>query len=84
MMDPQTLRVKALIDWEYSGYFLSGMEKWPGTLDADAYAKRSSQLAHAIAEFVPAHYLTCYNGLDDKGKADWDRLIADGELPRHN
>lgn len=84
MIDPQTLQVKALIDWEYAGYFLPGMERWPGTLDADAYAKRSSQLASAIAEFIPVDYLACYDELDDKDRADWDKLIAVGELPRHD
>ncbi|KAH8745784.1 kinase-like domain-containing protein [Diaporthe sp. PMI_573] len=74
IIDPQTLQVKALIDWEYAGYFLPGMERWPGTLDADAYAKRSSQLASAIAEFIPVDYLACYDELDDEDRADWDEL----------
>lgn len=84
MIDPETLQVKALIDWEYAGYFLPGMERWPGTLDADAYAKRSSQFASAIAEFIPVDYLACYDKLDDEDRADWDKLIAVGELPRHD
>lgn len=84
MIDPQTLQVKALIDWEYAGYFLPGMERWSGTLDADAYEKRSSQFASAIAEFVPVDYLACYNKLDSKDRADWDELIAAGELPRQD
>ncbi|PSR77355.1 kinase-like domain-containing protein [Coniella lustricola] len=84
MIDPQTLQVKALIDWEYAGYFLPGMERWPGTLDPDGYAQRSSQLASAIIEFIPIDYLACYNELSDEDRADWDELIADGELPRYD
>lgn len=33
IMDPQTLQVKALIDWGYTGYFPPGMERWPRTLE---------------------------------------------------
>lgn len=84
MIDPRTLQIKALIDWEYAGYFLPGTERWPGTLDSDAYDQRSSQLAGAIAEFVPVDYLACCDGLDDEDRADWDKPIADGELPRHD
>ncbi|KAF1951659.1 hypothetical protein CC80DRAFT_424144 [Byssothecium circinans] len=35
IMDPQTLQVKALIDWEYAGFFPPEMERWPGSLDSD-------------------------------------------------
>ncbi|TPX14838.1 uncharacterized protein E0L32_004947 [Thyridium curvatum] len=81
MIDPQTLKVKTLIDWEYAGYFLPGTERWSGTLAEDAYAQRSSQLSSAIAEFIPLDYLECYAGLDDQDRAAWDEQIADGQLP---
>lgn len=44
----------------------------------------SSQLASAIEELVPIDYLACYDELDDEDRADWDELIAVGELPRHD
>ncbi|ETS87134.1 hypothetical protein PFICI_00962 [Pestalotiopsis fici W106-1] len=79
MMDPQTLQVKALIDWEYAGYFPAGMERWPGTLDADVYRKRGCHLAQAIEEFLPEEYLECYENWKDKEQLDV--LVESGELP---
>jgi hypothetical protein len=81
IIDPQTLQVKALIDWEYAGYFLPGTERWPGTLDEDAYAQRSSQLVNAIVEFIPIDFIACYSELKGNVRADWNKQIADGELP---
>lgn len=84
MIDPHTLQVKALIDWEYAGYLLPGTERWAGTLDEDAYDQRASEFASAIAEFIPVDYIACYDELDDEDRAGWDKLIADGELPRRD
>ena len=79
MMDPQTLQPIVLFDWEYAGYFPPGMEKWPGSLDSEAYRKRGDKLANAIAKFLPTEYIECYNEWDNK--AELDRLIESGELP---
>lgn len=79
IMDPQTLQVKALIDWEYAGYFPPGMERWPGTLDSDAYRKRRRNLARSIAKFLPEDYLECYNCCREK--EELRRLVETGELP---
>lgn len=79
MMDPQTLQVRALLDWEYAGFFPPDMERWPGTLDSDMYYKRGHNIAHAIAEFLPIEYLECYEGWSDK--AELDTLISSGQLP---
>ena len=35
IIDPDTLKVKAVVDWEHSGYFPPGFQKW--SLDMDAY-----------------------------------------------
>lgn len=79
IMDLQTLQVKALIDWEYAGYFPPGMERWPGTLDLDTYRKRGDDVASAIAEFLPIDYLECCKKWSDK--AELAKLIELGELP---
>jgi tRNA A-37 threonylcarbamoyl transferase component Bud32 len=79
IMDPQTLQVKALIDWEYAGFFPPGMERWPGTLDFHVYRNRGSHLAHAITEFLATEYLECYDNWNDK--AELDTLVELGELP---
>jgi hypothetical protein len=79
IMDPQTLQVKALIDWEFAGYFPPGMERWPGTLDSVAYRKRYQNLAQAIAKFLPEDYLECYKCCKDK--EGLSRLVETGELP---
>ena len=63
--DPQTLQVKAFIDWEYAGYFLPRTGRWPRTLDQHAYAQRLSQLPNAIRDFIPLDYLACYDELND-------------------
>lgn len=79
MMDPQTLEVKALIDWEYAGFFPPEMERWLGTLSTDTYRKRSGRLAHVIATFLPEEYLECYDEWDDK--EELATLIKLEELP---
>jgi len=79
MMDPQALQPKALLDWEYGGYFPPGMERWPGSLDSEAYRKRGDHLAPAIADFLPTEYLECYN--EWKDKVELHGLVKSGELP---
>uniref|UniRef100_A0A8H7NQC6 Aminoglycoside phosphotransferase domain-containing protein n=1 Tax=Bionectria ochroleuca TaxID=29856 RepID=A0A8H7NQC6_BIOOC len=79
IMDPQTLQVKSLIDWEYAGYFPPGMERWPGALDMAAYRKRARNQAQVIAEFLPEEYLECYENWSNK--EELQTLIESGELP---
>ncbi|KAI3331269.1 kinase-like domain-containing protein [Ustulina deusta] len=79
LMDPQTLQVMALIDWEYSGFFPPGMENWPGTLDRDVYIRSGNNIADAIAKFLPEEYLECYHQWNDK--AQLASLVESGKLP---
>lgn len=78
-MDNQTLQVIVLIDWEYAGFFLPGIERWPGILDQNAYNALGNDLAKAISTFLPEEYLECYNRWNDK--EELDLLIKRGELP---
>lgn len=78
-MDPQTLQVRALIDWEYAGYFPPGMERWPGSLSKNAYRGRRGNLAQAIAQFLPDDYLECYENWANKDELR--KLIESGDLP---
>jgi hypothetical protein len=79
MMDPKTLQVKALIDWEYAGYFPAGMEQWPGTLDEVDYRKRGAKPVDAIAQFLAEDYVESYESWGDKDELN--TLIKAGELP---
>lgn len=79
MMDPVTFEVKALIDWEYAGFFPPGMQRWPGTLDQTVNNQCGDDMAGAIAEFLLEEYLECYDGWDDK--TELARLIESGQLP---
>lgn len=79
IMDTQTLQVVALIDWEYAGFFPPGMERWPGTLDQNAYNTLGKDLAKAISTFLPEEYLECYDRWNDK--AELESLIQRGEIP---
>lgn len=79
LIDPQTLQVKALIDWEYAGFFPPGMERWPGTLDKDVYIRRGNDVAAAIATFLAEEYLECYHQWEDK--AQLVSLVESGKLP---
>lgn len=79
IMDPQTLQVRALIDWEYAGYFPPGMERWPGSLSKNAYRGRRGNLAQAIAQFLPDDYLECYENWANKDELR--KLIESGDLP---
>ncbi|XWX00404.1 hypothetical protein V2A60_008424 [Cordyceps javanica] len=79
IINRKTLQVEALIDWEYAGYFPPGMERWPGTLDMDAYRKRALGQAGAISEFLFDEYLECYEKWTDKNELQ--NLVDAGELP---
>ncbi|KAI0395620.1 kinase-like domain-containing protein [Xylariaceae sp. FL0594] len=79
LIDPQTLEVKALIDWEYAGFFPPGMERWPGTLDKDVYIRNGNDVADAIATFLAEEYLECYHQWNDK--AQLESLVKSGKLP---
>ncbi|KAI1132976.1 kinase-like domain-containing protein [Nemania abortiva] len=79
LIDPQTLQVKALIDWEYAGFFPPGMERWPGTLDTDVYIRSGKDVADAIAKFLAEEYLECCRQWKDK--AQLVSLIESGNLP---
>ena len=79
IMDPETLQVKALIDWECAGFFPPRMQRWPGTLDKTLYDNRGDDVAGAISEFLADEYLECYNGWENK--AELDDLIQAGMLP---
>lgn len=77
LMNPQTLEVAALVDWEYAGFFPPGMELWPDTLDNQAYYDRGG--TGAIVEFLAEECLECCERWDDK--AQLERLVAKGEIP---
>ncbi|KAI9046427.1 hypothetical protein LZ554_009560 [Drepanopeziza brunnea f. sp. 'monogermtubi'] len=79
MIDPKSLQVMALIDWEYAGFFPPEMQRWPGTLDETVYNRRGDHVADAIAEFLSDEYLECYCRWEDK--AELDDLIRSGQLP---
>ncbi|KAI0096581.1 kinase-like domain-containing protein [Nemania sp. FL0031] len=79
LIDPQTLQVKALIDWEYAGFFPPGMERWPGTLDKYVYIHSCDDVADAIAKFLSEEYLECYHQWEDK--AQLASLVENGKLP---
>ncbi|XWW98036.1 hypothetical protein V2A60_006032 [Cordyceps javanica] len=79
MMDRETLQVKALIDWEYAGFYPAGMDRWPGTLDDDAYYKTAENIGPAIAEFLPQEYLECYGSFADKKQLE--QRVRSGAIP---
>jgi hypothetical protein len=79
IMDPQTLEVRAVIDWEYAGFYPPGMENWPGTLCQHAYDSRFNDIARLIERFLPAEYLECYDQWSDK--VELDDLVKRGQLP---
>ncbi|KAJ8105472.1 hypothetical protein OPT61_g10157 [Boeremia exigua] len=80
IMDPQTLQVKALLDFEYAGFFPPGMENWRHTLDADAYAQRADNTAPLIERFLAAEYQECCDAWHDK--AALHELIQQGRFPQ--
>ncbi|KAL5400242.1 hypothetical protein PMIN03_012546 [Paraphaeosphaeria minitans] len=79
IMEPRTLKVKALIDFEYAGYYPPGMENWPGTLCPDTYTRRSNNKAYLIKQFLSMEYVECYDKWSDKDELH--ELIKLGDLP---
>ncbi|KAF1993000.1 hypothetical protein P154DRAFT_451394, partial [Amniculicola lignicola CBS 123094] len=79
IMDPQTLKVKALIDFEYAGFYLLGIENWLETLCLDVYNKRSNSIAYLIKQFLAIEYEDCYAKWNDKKRLD--EFIKLGKLP---
>ncbi|KAF1846293.1 uncharacterized protein K460DRAFT_367097 [Cucurbitaria berberidis CBS 394.84] len=79
IMDPRTLKVKALIDFEYAGFYPPGMENWTGTLCPDAYNRRSENIAHLIKQFLATEYVECYDKWSDK--MELNKLTDLGKLP---
>lgn len=77
LMNPQTLEVAALIDWEYAGFFPPGMEIWLDTLDKHAYLSRGG--TGAIMEFLAEECLECCEKWEDK--AQLKQLVAKGDIP---
>ncbi|KAF2020994.1 hypothetical protein BU24DRAFT_469755 [Aaosphaeria arxii CBS 175.79] len=80
IMDRVTLQAKALIDWEYAGFYPAGMENWTGTLDRDVYSARSDDTAHLIQRFLAVEYAECCHNWGDK--AELHELIELGKLPQ--
>lgn len=75
MIDRDTLKVKALIDWEFAGYFLPGMERWSLRENhSDHFCQ-----ADAIGKFLPFDYLEFYEDWEEKAKLE--PLIEHRELP---
>jgi hypothetical protein len=79
IMDPITLQVRALIDWEYAGFYPAGMENWTGTLSRDVFSARNDDTAQLIKRFLAAEYADSYNKWGDK--AQLLKLIEVGKLP---
>lgn len=79
IMDSRTLQVKALIDWEYAGFYPEGMEGWPGTLDEASYRMSKQKTAYLIGRFLTDEYLECYHNWDDQ--EELVKLVKLGELP---
>jgi serine/threonine protein kinase len=79
IVDPQTLEVRAVIDWEYAGFYPPGMENWSGTLGQHAEGGSADDVADLIERFLPAEYLECYDQWSDK--VELDDLIKRGQLP---
>jgi hypothetical protein len=73
IMDPRTLMVKALIDFEYAGFYPPGMENWPGTLSPYVYHTRSANIALLIKRFLAAEYIVLPEVERQKGIAQVNR-----------
>lgn len=81
LIDEQTLQVKALIDWEYAGYYPAGIELWPGTLEYRAYLRRArgDNMAELIRKYIPEDYLEACSQWEDK--EELELLVRCGYLP---
>ncbi|KAJ3496377.1 hypothetical protein NLG97_g2701 [Lecanicillium saksenae] len=79
MIDKTTLQVKAIIDWEYAGFYPPRWERWPGTLDRASYLRRTENMASAITEFLAEEYLECCEKWPDQ--QELRDLVNKKELP---
>lgn len=79
IMDVATLQVKALIDWEYAGFYQAGWERWPGTFDRTVYLSNCYQLASVIPRFLAVEFLECCEKSEDK--EELAKLVEEGEIP---
>jgi hypothetical protein len=79
IMDPQTLEVRALIDWEYAGFYPPGMENWEEAFGRQKSDGSGNSIADLIERFLPVEYLECYDEWSDK--VELDELVKSGQLP---
>ena len=81
LIDEGTLEVKALIDWEYAGYFPVGMELWGGTLELNKCLRRArgDNMAELIRKFIPEDYLEACSQWRDK--EELEMLVRCGYFP---
>ncbi|TGO30228.1 hypothetical protein BPAE_0007g01090 [Botrytis paeoniae] len=81
LIDTETRQPKALIDWEFAGYYPPGMHLWPGTLDFRAYVRsaRGNNMAELIRKYIPEDFLEACSQLEDK--EDFDLLVRSGCFP---
>lgn len=81
LIDTETLQPKSLIDWEFAGYYPSGMDLWPGTLDFRTYLRcaRANNMAELIRKYVPEDFLEACSQLGDR--EDFDLLVRSGYFP---
>lgn len=79
IVDPETLEVRGLIDWEYAGYFPRNMEKWPGSFDRKLYYSTTADVNSWIAEFLAVEFIEAYDRWENKDELK--KFIEDGEMP---
>ncbi|KAF7890516.1 hypothetical protein EAF00_008831 [Botryotinia globosa] len=77
----RNLQPKALIDWEFAGYYPSGMHLWSGALDFRTYVRcaRADNIAKLIRKYVPEDFLEACSQLEDR--EDFDSLVRSGYFP---
>ncbi|KAM0312957.1 hypothetical protein ACHAO8_005849 [Botrytis cinerea] len=68
LIDTETLEPKALIDWEFAGYYPLGMDLWSGTLDFRKYVRcaGAENMAELIRKYVPEDFLEAWSQLEDR------------------
>ncbi|KAF5870825.1 putative protein kinase-like domain protein [Botrytis fragariae] len=81
LIDMETLQPKALIDWEFAGYYPPGMDLWSGTLDFRTYVRsaRGDNMAELIRKYIPEDFLEACSQLEDK--ENFDLLVRSGYFP---
>ncbi|KAF7948180.1 uncharacterized protein EAE97_003591 [Botrytis byssoidea] len=81
LIDTETFQSKALIDWEFAGYYPSGMHLWPRALDFRTYVRcaRADNMAELIRKYVPEDFLEACGQLEDREA--FDLLVRSGYFP---